>query len=300
MDTVDAPGGGERRGGGQGGRPGGIGRLLAAAVLLAAVAAVLALSLAVVEAVTGRRAAAPPAGAAGSGTAGLGGAAQSGLGGDTRRVRARGAREIVIDFDSGRLALEPAAGDVAEATVERRWSERPPTFGQRFEGGVLRIVSRCPEPGGQRAGTCRVRGRVSVPAGARVRADLGAGDVTAEAVRGDLELVTTAGSIRVAGLAGPVRLRADAGSIAAVDLDAPSFQAHSGAGNVTASFLVPPSSVDATTGAGSVALAVPAAGYAVDATAGVGRVSVEVPDDPAAPRRVLARTGVGEVRISPR
>ncbi len=286
-------------------------RLLAVAVVLAAAAGVLALALAVIEAVTERRGAAPAAGSAAAGP-GSGGVTQGGVtqgggdgpargpGSDTRRVRAAGAREVVIDFDSGRLALGPASGNVAEAVVERRWSDRPPAFEQRFEGGVLRITSRCPQPRRPRADRCRVLGRVSVPAGARVRVELGAGDVTAEAVRGDTEIATSAGSVRATRLVGPVRLRADAGSIAAVDLDAPSFQASSGAGSVTASFLRPPSTVDATTSAGSVELLVPAASYAVDAAAGVGRVVIEVPTDPAAPRRIFARAGVGEVRVSSR
>jgi len=141
-----------------------------------------------------------------------------------------------------------------------------------------------------------VHGTVSVPDGASVRADVGAGDVTAAAVRGDVELGTSAGSVRVARLLGPVRLRADAGTIAAVDLSGSSFEARSGTGNVTASFLRPPSSVDATTDAGTVDLAVPPASYAVDASAGVGVVSVGIPNDPAAPRHILATAAVGQIR----
>lgn len=295
MERVGAPG----RGGGFG-RPGRIGRLLAIAVALAAVAALLALATALASVVTERRAASPAA-AGQDAHAGPGsGSDARGAGADTQRVHAPGARQIVLDFDSARLDLEAAPAGVAEATVERRWSGPPPTLRHRFENGVLHIVSRCPQPRRFHADRCRVHGTVSVPDGASVRADVGAGDVTAAAVHGDLELRTSAGSVRVARLVGPVRLRADAGIIAAVDLSGSSFEARSGTGNVTASFLRPPSSVDATTDAGTVDLAVPPASYAVDASTGVGLVSVGIPNDPAAPRHILATAAVGQIRISPR
>src|SRR6266511_2280219 len=84
-----------------------------------------------------------------------------------------------------------------------------------------------------RIGRCRVHGRISVPDGARVRANVDAGTITAE------------------------------------DLNSPSFEASSGAGNLSASFLRPPSSVEMTTNTGILDLAVPPASYAVDAGAGV-------------------------------
>src|SRR6266487_1953623 len=161
------------------------------------------------------------------------------------------------------LDLEAATGDVAAAAVELRWSGRPPSLRHRFENGVLWIVSRCPEPR-RRTDRCRVHGRISVPDGARVRANVDAGTITAE------------------------------------DLNSPSFEASSGAGNLSASFLRPPSSVEMTTNTGILDLAVPPASYAVDAGAGVGLSSIEIPDDPTAPRRLLARAAVGQVHISTR
>lgn len=295
MERVGAPGAG-----GGFGRPGRTGRLRAIAVVLGAVAAVLALATALASAVAERRAASPAAAGQGAQAGSGSGPAAPGAGADSQRVRASGARQIVLDFDSGRLDLEAAPAGMAEATVERRWSGPPPTLRHRFENGVLHIVSRCPQARRYHADRCRVHGTVSVPNGARVRADVGAGDVTAAAVHGDLELGTSAGSVRVARLVGPVRLRADAGTIAAVDLSGSSFEARTGTGNVTASFLRPPSSVDATTDAGTVDLAVPPASYAVDAGAGVGLVSVGIPNDPAAPRHILATAAVGQVRISAR
>ncbi len=300
MDRVGVPGGGGS------GRPGRIGRLLAIAVALAAVAAVLALATALASAVSRRHAADPLASAQGvpararSGSPATPGTGAPGAGADTKRVRAPGAREIVIDFDSGRLDLEAATGDVAEATVERRWTGRPPTLKESFEGGILRVVSRCPQPRRFHADRCRVHGRVSVPAGIRLRADVDAGDLTATAVHGDLDLGTSAGAVHVSRLAGPVRLRADAGSIAAEDLSSSSFEARSGTGNLRASFLRPPSTVEMTTNAGSIDLAVPLASYALDAGAGVGLSSIGIPNDHTAPRHLLVRAAVGQVRISAR
>src|SRR6266487_3305015 len=118
------------------------------------------------------------------------------------------------------LDLEAATGDVAAAAVELRWSGRPPSLRHRFENGVLWIVSRCPEPR-RRTDRCRVHGRISVPDGARVRANVDAGTITAE------------------------------------DLNSPSFEASSGAGNLSASFLRPPSSVEMTTNTGILDLAEP-------------------------------------------
>ena len=260
-DSVGTPGGGAS------GRAGRSGRLLAIAVALAAVTAVLALATALASAVSQCRVAAPAAGPAGqdarAAAGGSAGTAGPAAGAATRRVRAPGAREIVVDFDSGRLDLEAATGDVAAAAVELRWSGRPPSLRHRFENGVLWIVSRCPEPR-RRTDRCRVHGRISVPDGARVRANV------------------------------------DAGTIAAEDLNSPSFEASSGAGNLSASFLRPPSSVEMTTNAGILDLVVPPASYAVDAGAGVGLSSIEIPDDPTAPRRLLARAAVGQVRISTR
>ena len=71
----------------------------------------------------------------------------------------------------------------------------------------------------------------------------------------------------------------------------------SSAGAVSLAFEVPPDRVEARTNAGSVDLVVPDQRYAVEAGSAAGRTQVELVGDPTAPRRLLAHSNAGQVRV---
>jgi hypothetical protein len=173
-----------------------------------------------------------------------------------------GVREIVVTVDAGPVSLHGGAGpDVTVRTTRYGSTFREPDAHVRLDGGVLTVEADC---AGAFAGGCHVADDLTVPPGI------------------------------------PVRVRTALGAIEAVDLDVPRFDAETGAGAVSASFVRPPSDVQATSSAGNIILRVPDAGYAVDADTAAGSTRVAVVADPRAPRALTVRTAAGNVSVLPR
>jgi hypothetical protein len=207
-------------------------------------------------------------------------------------------RRVEVDLRAGSVSFTAADGPV---TVHRRirWALSRPTTSERVEEGVLRVeegVLRVEAdwdglrlPGGD------VSYRVDVPAGVDVRAWTGAGG--AEGLRGDVDIRTQAGQIDLVNLGGHVRATTQAGQVRGTGLAARQVEVQSSAGAVDLAFETPPDRVEARTNAGSVDLVVPDQRYAVEADSSAGRTIVELVGDPTAPRRLVAHSNAGQVRV---
>jgi hypothetical protein len=202
-------------------------------------------------------------------------------------------RRVEVDLRAGAVSF--AAGD-GPVRVHRtiRWALNRPTTSERVEEGVLRVEADWQGlrlPGGE------VSYRVEVPAGVDVRAWTGAGAVAAAGLRGDVDIRTQAGRIDLVDLGGHVRAATQAGQVQGTGLAARQVEAQSNAGAVSLAFEAPPDRVEARTNAGSVDLVVPDQRYAVEAGSAAGRTVVELVGDPTAPRRLVARSNAGRVRV---
>jgi len=167
-------------------------------------------------------------------------------------------REIVVEIDTGSIALSRAPGSVVELTTLRAWtSTSSPTSTAAVVDGVLRIDGDCPDG----AIRCSVRHDIAVPAGT------------------------------------PVRVQVGAGSVEAAGLDVPTLDVRTGTGSVAATFATPPDHVSLLAGIGSIALTVPAATYDVDAHATFGTVAVGIPDVPGAASTLQVGATTGSVLV---
>ena len=202
-------------------------------------------------------------------------------------------RRAEVDLRAGGVSFTASDGPV---TVHRRirWALNRPTTSEGIEEGILRVEADWEGlrlPGGD------VRYRVEVPAGVDVRAWTGAGAVGAEGLRGDVDIRTQAGRVDLVNLGGHVRATTQAGQVRGTGLAARQVEVRSSAGAVSLAFEVPPDRVEARTNAGRVDLVVPDQRYAVDAGSSAGRTMVELVGDPTAPRRLLAHSNAGQVRV---
>jgi hypothetical protein len=202
-------------------------------------------------------------------------------------------RRVEVDLRAGSVSFTAADGPV---TVHRRirWALSRPTTSERVEEGILRVEADWEGlrlPGGD------VSYRVDVPARVDVRAWTGAGAVGADGLRGEVDIRTQAGQIDLVNLGGHVRATTQAGQVRGTGLTARQVEVQSSAGAVDLAFETPPDRVEAQTNAGSVDLVVPDRRYAVEADSSAGRTIIELFGDPTAPRRLVAHSNAGQVRV---
>jgi hypothetical protein len=201
-------------------------------------------------------------------------------------------RRVEVTVPAGAVTFAAADGPVR---VQRKlsWALIKPVTSERVDDGVLRVEVRSQRPwlGGD------VTYRVEVPTAVDVQASTGAGAVSVRGTSGQVDVRTAAGAVTLADLSGRVRATTQAGRVRGTGLGPGEVEAESSAGTVSLAFDTPPDRVEARTNAGSVELLVPDQRYAVDAGSSAGRTQVEVAHDPAAPRRLVAHSNAGTVRV---
>jgi hypothetical protein len=200
-------------------------------------------------------------------------AALTGAAGHTARsarvIRQAPAR-LVIDIDSGGLAVRSGpAGQVTEQRV-LTWSRAQPVVTQSFAAGTLTITSRCPS--GQSG--CRADVTLTVPPGVAV--------------------------LRLNRLSGPLQVRTDSGDIVGEALGSARAGAQDTAGDISLAFTGVPAGVSATSEAGDVSIDVPRrpGGYRVRAATSAGDRTVSVGQDPASAHVIAAASDAGDVAVA--
>jgi hypothetical protein len=190
------------------------------------------------------------------------------------------------------------AGTGGEIIVSSRISEglQSPSTSMQVLDGRLVLRSSCPSFGSI---WCSVDRTVAVPPGIDVTVESDDGRVAVVGPVGDVDVSSNHGSVTIDGARGDLRVRTGQGSIRAISSTAGTVVARSGQGSISLTFTAPPNRVDVQSGQGSIDVTVPDDGteYVVDADAGLGRVEIGVPTDPDAERTIVARSGLGSIRV---
>lgn len=186
----------------------------------------------------------------------------------------------ILGDSSLRITGTPAEqrGDGVRLVERVRYGPRRPTVTAAMQADRLVITTRCPV---YPSTVCSVELTLQVPADTALTVRTGGGDVVVD------------------GLSGTLRLDTGGGRVVGTALRGAEVSGRSGGGDVLLSFADPPARVVAGTTGGRVVLTLPGGPYAVDAGSSGGRVTVAVPTAPAAPRRVAAHSGGGDVLLQP-
>jgi hypothetical protein len=169
-----------------------------------------------------------------------------------------------LRIEAGSAEVSVGTGPAGQARVFKRlkWVLRKPVVTESLHGDVLSIVSRCPGEVGLYGGwECGADIDVQVPAGVRVSAASGSGEITVRGVNGDLDLRTGSGEIWVAGSHGALRARVGSGTIRGTGLASSDTEAVVGAGELDLRYAEPPRTVDVSADSGSVKIIVPAGSH---------------------------------------
>jgi hypothetical protein len=203
--------------------------------------------------------------------------------------------EIRVTGKTVAVQVRPGAGPGVEIHRTARYlnpTHARPASTHRIEGSVLYL-------GGDDGCTmCVIEYVVTLPAGARISADIGTGSLDVAGVS-SVEAKVSTGAIRIADATGNVTARTDTGEIKGTGLRSDTVVAVAGTGAVSLE-LVTPADVEATAGTGSVAVIVPADTYRVEASTGMGKLNVGIADDPNGRHRLVVRSKMGEVTLATR
>jgi DUF4097 and DUF4098 domain-containing protein YvlB len=185
------------------------------------------------------------------------------------------------------LRVESGSGDIMVVESDRsgvrvtetlHWrgndGARPETS-HPVDGDTLTLTYRCP----QMDWACGVDYRVDVPRGLDVKTDTGSGTITLRALSGPVDANTGSGDIDANGLSGKTLV------------------GKTGSGEVDVRYTTLPDDVYVETGSGNGTVRVPQGAYDVTADSGSGDRRVDVTKDPSASRKIVVRTGSGDVNV---
>ncbi len=200
---------------------------------------------------------------------------------EARSIISEPVRKIVIDADTGDIAVE--AGLTGDVIVQRKdaWTVDRPSISERYADGVLTIRTQCGSL--TQVLRCRSDLALDVPPEVDVAVKAQKGDVTLRGLNGRADVQTMAGDIRTHRLE-PVVVRAS-----------------SQGGDISLDLFGQPVRTEVQSDGGDVHVTVPYGPYRVDATADTGEVKVEgVIRDDLAPQRIAALTKVGDITVRSR
>ncbi|QKG21165.1 lipoprotein [Actinomadura verrucosospora] len=207
-----------------------------------------------------------------------------------------------LRIDAGSAEVSVGTGPDGQARVHERliWALRKPVVKESLQGDVLTVSARCPGAGRFYYGwECGAEITVQVPAGVRVSAASGSGQITVRGVRGDLDLRTGSGEIRVAGSRGALRARVGSGTIHGTGLASPDARVTVGSGELDLRYAEPPRLVEVSATAGSLKLIVPeGARYRVEDWNGSGDAHLnQALVDGRSDRLISVRSGSGSTYL---
>lgn len=203
-----------------------------------------------------------------------------------------GATKVVVSVDAGSVVIAPSAADTVEVRRNESYLGRRPRVTEDVEGGTLRLQAHC-----QLAlAACTIDYSLKVPQGLPVSVVTKAGAVKAGGLSGRLDLNSSAGNIDLSQLSGSVKAHSQAGAISGTGISSASFDGSTDAGAIGIGFSKAPRSLHLTTNAGNIDLRVPDEGYRLT-TSAPATASVGIKTDPAAPRKIDARTAAGSIHI---
>jgi DUF4097 and DUF4098 domain-containing protein YvlB len=213
---------------------------------------------------------------------------------ETRTQTLAAASSIEIEGDSGDIRVVGSdRSDIRLTTKQHRSIFGRPHLRASYSDGRLVLEGDCAEI--ELWGGCGVSYRLEVPRDVAVHLSTHSGDVSAEDLRGDADLLTRSGDVDVDDVLGKLRLQTRSGDVD-VDSASPDIDADTRSGDVHVRARNP-TRVRAQTSSGDVHVSVPDRTYAVQAEAASGDENVDVRRDPRAPRSIDARTSSGDVHV---
>jgi len=210
-------------------------------------------------------------------------------------VHKRSLSSLSLELENVSVEIEPGPDGQVRFIRNLKWSMFRPEVQETWEGDTLRIRMRCPAEIVQ---PCHAAYRLNIPEQTPLSVKADGGDVTARFLTGKVSVDLAEGDVHLDNLPGDLDITGTGGDVWIVDSQAKSAVVKAAAGNVYLGFALPPTIVDARTTAGDLAIRVPrGASYFVDAEAVAGTRDISVEQTAAAPRRIFARNGAGDLTV---
>ncbi|MFC0626623.1 DUF4097 family beta strand repeat-containing protein [Kribbella deserti] len=203
-----------------------------------------------------------------------------------------------LRIESSDNDLEIRSGDVSQITVSRKaernlFSDDPE---ESYKDGVLELKDTgC---GFLSIGGCDTEYVIVIPKNLALKVDNSSGEILAVGLSNGADLKTSSGQIELHGVSGEVKAQTSSGSIEGQALGEGQYRAKVSSGDVELEFAAAPSSVDAESSSGDVTIEVPGADvYAVEAETSSGETDNLLKQDPAATRKIRAKSSSGDVKL---
>jgi hypothetical protein len=202
---------------------------------------------------------------------------------------------VVVEGDSGNVALRSGPGGRVTLAEERHFWLRKPKLRLALHDGVLTARVDC----GRFGPGCSDDLQLTVPPDvARTSVAADSGNVHVSGMRGAVDLSADSGDVDAEDVVGDVHLVADSGDITAHGLRAGTVDATADSGDIDLALVAVPRSLSASADSGNVALDVPSGRYRVDAGADSGDVDVTgVLRDDGAPNAIDAHADSGDITV---
>jgi hypothetical protein len=187
---------------------------------------------------------------------------------------------IHLDLGDADVQIDGGGGAVEVRRTDRFSFGHPSTERRSVHGGVLSVVSRCPD---QVLAACRAAYRVTVPDNVPVRLETASGSVRMTGVRATVQVSTGSGSISAGGFCGhALTAVSDSGAVTAgADCSVERLELRSRSGDVRAVVPAGRYRVDADTDGGQRQVggvtSADDAPFSIQALSGTGDVDVETP-----------------------
>ncbi|MCA9492707.1 MAG: DUF4097 family beta strand repeat protein [Myxococcales bacterium] len=146
--------------------------------------------------------------------------------------------------------------------------------------------------------SCRVDHELTVPAPVSLSAVMGAGDVDASDLVGDIRVDTGAGDIDLTGIDGDLDLSTGSGDVTVRDAGCAIVTSSTGAGDMDLELHTVADHVLLDSGAGDVRLVVPHGSYRVETDTGAGDLHIDgITVDQGADATIDITTGAGDIHL---
>lgn len=202
----------------------------------------------------------------------------------------------VVD-PGGSVSVSPSPPGQVRVAATVRWLGARPVVRRSWRGRDLSVVVGCPAP--DLFGDCQANLDISVPAGTRLVATAGAGELNVTGLTGSVDAQVSSGTVTLADVSGPVLVRVGAGSVSGTGLSSRQLGATANSGEVSLAFTAPPQVLALTVGTGSAAATVPpGAAYRVVRRPGSGSVTLASGlSVPGSARVLTVQAGQGSVSV---
>lgn len=203
-----------------------------------------------------------------------------------------------LRVESNNNDVEIRPGDVSKITVtrnaQRNVFSRDPE--EKYEDGVLELKDTgC---GFLSIGGCDTNYVIQIPKDLAVKVETSSGEILAIGLEKGAELKTSSGRIELHTVSGDIKAESSSGDIEGQTLGEGQYQTKSSSGDLQLEFGAAPVSVDAETSSGEVKIEVPGADtYAVEVETDSGENDNKLKQDPAATRKIRAKSSSGDVKL---